>query len=229
MGSRRSALVSMSLVFLLIFLLIPWQVAFLGAWIYHFYTCAMLSAISSSQSAPLGRAVPLITRHRSPSNTGTRPQAPSPPNSPSSLSTSPQSSMPVSSDTSLYNQHLYLLLLMTWLLPIAAPVLAVWVRTIMGAGIQAVWTSGSGWGADRNALVVAPWLVSVEWAGIGGSVFVNSIDNVRFSPRYGMLALSLVAFFVGPRASYAVFEVASVVMALVVVLRIGPRYWGGRW
>lgn len=56
----------------------------------------------------------------------------------------------------------YLLLLMTWLLPLAAPVLAVWVRTLATAGLTTPFDG------DHNVAYVAPFVVLVEsgpWAG----------------------------------------------------------------
>lgn len=50
----------------------------------------------------------------------------------------------------------------------------------------------------------------------------------RVSPKWGMVALGLVAFFVGPRTTYMVFEVASVAVGWAVMTRIAPMYLGGR-
>ena len=45
----------MALVFLVIFILVPWQVAFLGSWLIHFYTCASsLADLSPSPSSSPG-------------------------------------------------------------------------------------------------------------------------------------------------------------------------------
>jgi glycosylphosphatidylinositol deacylase len=53
------------------------------------------------------------------------------------------------------------LLLLTWLLPLTAPVLAVWVRTLATAGPIALDSIGTG---DHNFLSVAPYLILVEYA-----------------------------------------------------------------
>ncbi|KAH9912392.1 PGAP1-like protein-domain-containing protein [Fomitopsis serialis] len=215
-SARRNALVSMLFVFLLIVVFIPWQVAFLCAWIYHFYTCAAGAAVVRSASGkPKEHSIPLMSREES-----TIPPSPE--------LASPRSSPSFSSFDALvsaYNTNRYILLLMTWLLPIAAPVLAVWVRTLAGSGLQAVWGAGSGWGwsSDRNVLVVAPWLVLVEWAGMGGTMFEPSL---MLSPKHAMLVLALAAFFAGPRTPYFVLEVGSVMMVFVCAFGIGPRYWG---
>ncbi len=42
-----------------------------------------------------------------------------------------------------------------------------------------------------------------------------------------MVALALVAFFVGPRTTYMVFETASVAVGWAVITRIAPAYLGG--
>lgn len=43
-----------------------------------------------------------------------------------------------------------------------------------------------------------------------------------------MVALALVAFFVGPRTTYMVFETASVAVGWAVATRIAPTYLSGR-
>lgn len=59
------------------------------------------------------------------------------------------------------NDAEHVLLLLTWLLPLTAPVLAVWVRTLATAGPIALGSVGMG---DHNFLSVAPYLVLVEYA-----------------------------------------------------------------
>lgn len=56
-----------------------------------------------------------------------------------------------------HNHNLLLLLWMTWLLPLVAPVLAVWVRTLITAGIAVPFES------DHNFLNVAPFVILVEF------------------------------------------------------------------
>lgn len=163
---RRHALLSLGLVCLLIFLLIPWQVAFLGCWIYHFYSCAVGVARS------LERA----------SDTTPPPRTPSPSNSPSRSRSAPVS-IPLTQHkfdnvdshddtsptpppldprqtlTNAHRQDVHFLFLMTWLLPFAAPVLAVWVRTVATAGATTPFDG------DHNFLRVAPFLVLAEVGG----------------------------------------------------------------
>lgn len=55
--------------------------------------------------------------------------------------------------------------------------------------------------------------------------------NCRFedklSVRWLMFAVASVAFFVGPRRTYMVFDAAKIALGLVFIVRVGPRYWGG--
>lgn len=60
--------------------------------------------------------------------------------------------------TQTYHENTHLLLLITWLLPLSMPVLAVWVRTLMTAGYTAPFNG------DHNVFKVAPFLVLVEFA-----------------------------------------------------------------
>ncbi|CCM00426.1 uncharacterized protein FIBRA_02458 [Fibroporia radiculosa] len=233
LSHRSSALISMGFVFLLIFVIIPWQVAFLGAWIYHFYTCAVhfTSASPIQASSNSSETISLMPRlHSSPSRLSIsleNSQSPETQLPPSPLPPQRVASLYPSADGSAGNEQLHLLLLMTWLLPIVAPVLAVWVRTVGSSGIRAIWGSGSGWGADRNVFVVAPWLITVEWASVGGDFITARTGAARVSARLGMILLAIVAFFVGPRQAFIVLEVSSAVLTLVLVHNVGPRYWGG--
>lgn len=60
-----------------------------------------------------------------------------------------------------YNQNTHMLLFMTWLLPLVAPVLAVWVRTIQTAGYKTPFNG------DHNVLKVVPVLMLVDLLGRG--------------------------------------------------------------
>jgi GPI inositol-deacylase len=57
-----------------------------------------------------------------------------------------------------YNHNVHLLLLLTWLLPLVAPVLAVWVRTLITAGFTTPFDG------DHNFLKAAPFLILVDFA-----------------------------------------------------------------
>lgn len=159
--SRRpmTTLVSMGVIFLVIFVLVPWQVAFLGCWLIHFYTCAASLAelsLVQAHSASGAEAVPLVSLPSELSPNSESPSSERPddePNPPRSVARIPPGQV--------VNAHLHLLLLMTWLLPLVAPVLAVWVRTLATAGLTTPFDG------DHNFLYVAPFLVLVE--ALGGS------------------------------------------------------------
>jgi GPI inositol-deacylase len=129
----KNTILSMLLISLLVAVILPWQVAFLCCWVIHLVTCA--------------------TTHITPAVSG---EATTPPRSLSparkSSSTPPQGS---------WHEADHVLLLLTWLLPLAAPVLAVWVRTLVTAGPIALDSIGTG---DHNFLSVAPYLILVEYA-----------------------------------------------------------------
>lgn len=137
--SRMTRYISLGIICTLIFLLIPWQVAFLGCWLYHLYTCAAPLFVEQ----PITTAVPLINRH---------------PSEETDLNDSPveQRIIPSPQDLCHIHEREHLLLLMTWLLPFAAPVLAVWVRTLYTAGLTTPFDG------DHNFLNVIPYLVLVD-------------------------------------------------------------------
>src|SRR5436305_1259526 len=49
-----------------------------------------------------------------------------------------------------------------------------------------------------------------------------------FSVSWFLIVVTMVAFAIGSRAAYRVFEAANVGTACAVIVRIGPRYWGGQ-
>lgn len=147
----RTAFGSMSIVFLLVFFFVPWQVAFLGSYLIIFHTTA------SSSHSPLswrGR-----TSHKSKdSSVDVYPLSPtSPPCSPRSGS---HARVESHLNNQIHNHTLltYLLLLATLLLPLSAPVLAVWVRTLSTAGYTTPFDG------DHNVLYIVPWLLVTDWA-----------------------------------------------------------------
>lgn len=142
----------MFLIFLLVFLFVPWQVAFLGCWLIHLYTCASTSvdAFPGSTPTPPIAAIPLL-RQRDNDDVSE--------DEGSSRETEGFSKS--SSNRYKINNHhhnLHLLLLMTWLLPLVAPVLAVWVRTLITAGFTTPFDG------DHFFPNVAPFLVIVDFA-----------------------------------------------------------------
>jgi len=54
----------------------------------------------------------------------------------------------------------------------------------------------------------------------------DSFENT-LSTRWCLAFLACIAFFVGPRKVYSIFDAAKVAFGLIVVIRVGRRYWGG--
>ncbi|KAF7970245.1 hypothetical protein HWV62_24492 [Athelia sp. TMB] len=125
---RVSVYVSISIICILIFLILPWQIAFLGCWIIHLYTCA------ASQVK--------IDDDGTESSSSGDPEGP------------PAYTKPMTNDE--HNHNMLVLLWMTWLLPLVAPVLVVWVRTLMTAGLTAHFDG------DHNPAHVISFVILVE-------------------------------------------------------------------
>ncbi|EGO27743.1 hypothetical protein SERLADRAFT_461706 [Serpula lacrymans var. lacrymans S7.9] len=119
--------------------------------------------------------------------------------------------------TNVYNQNTHILLLLTWLLPLAAPVLAVWVRTLLTAGYTTPFNG------DHNFLKVAPVLVLVEYTSRRSETLLFS--EKRISVRWGFIVLASVAFLAGSRTVFRVYDFANLQIALIVIARIGWRYF----
>lgn len=165
----------MGLVLVVILLLVPWQVAFLGCWFFQLFTCAALRTQSSTLTRPQN-AYPMTPTTPELLHTATAADfdAHSPTDSERLLAVQPQvTAQPRISDETLKNANEHLLLLMTWLLPLAAPVLAVWVRTLMTAGYTTPFDG------DHNVLYVAPFLLLVEvGAAIGGFMVSRYVQSI---------------------------------------------------
>ena len=106
---------------------------------------------------------------------------------------------------------------MTWLLPLAAPVLAVWVRTLFTAGFTTPFNG------DHNVLYVIPFLVLVDplwgrsWMWNWQTGARNTSKAIQPKPRWTMLLLVAVTMLWGARYTYIVFDAASVVLGCSVV------------
>ncbi|KAF6762055.1 PGAP1-like protein-domain-containing protein [Ephemerocybe angulata] len=162
----RNTVISIVLVFLVIFLFVPWQVAFLGCWVLQLYNCA--SAVperSEDSSAVDGR----LTR--------------------TSLDEKYEAEVAnTKANNANFNSHL--LLLMTWLLPLVAPILAVWVRTLATAGLTTPFNG------DHNFLMARfEGVVSARWL-------------------FAMAAV--VAFVAGSIKPYIVFHAVAIALAIIV-------------
>lgn len=213
-GITRNAVLSMLLVLLLVALLVPWQVAFLGCWTIHLVTCA------THVPPPPGDAPtpPLVrSRSRSPS------PAPAIRYPPDASRTSP---VPLQSHGGgAPHDAEHALLLLTWLLPLAAPVLAVWARTLATAGLPAAAAAGDG--GDHSVWSVAPYLVLVDFASWTRDALLPRDRRLELvSARWCLLLPAVAAFLRGARHTYEVFDWVWVAVTVLVVLRVGPRYWG---
>ncbi|KAI0296337.1 PGAP1-like protein-domain-containing protein [Multifurca ochricompacta] len=216
-GISKTTILSMVLILLLVAIIIPWQVAFLGCWIIHLVTCA-----TTYTTLPSSNAITPPPPPRSPSPTHKRNTLLYPPRIVSPITTPIVATPPASSHD---GEHL--LLLLTWLLPLSAPVLAVWVRTLATTPRPtALGSVGSG---DHNLFSVAPYLILVDYASwTRESILLPTGDRLEWvSARWLLLLPALIAFFRGTRHTYEVFDWVWAVMTTLVVLRVGPRYLGG--
>ncbi|KAF8622170.1 hypothetical protein AX15_007285 [Amanita polypyramis BW_CC] len=209
-GMRRTAVMSMGILFLSIILLIPWQVAFLGAWMIHLHTCS-LSLLRGEHSPPREMVIPLIPIDGTEDEDDTFSHA---------RHTEPEwRSSPEQTNNDRHNWHL--LLFMTWLLPLAAPVLAVWVRTLATAGYTTPFDG------DHNFLIVAPFLILVDFASwTYGPLFVKHSLETGVSVRWSLAVVALTAFLIGSRRAYDVFNTASAAFTVIVIARVGRTYLG---
>ena len=222
-----SALVSVCLILMLIFVFVPWQVAFLGCWAIHLHTSATLR--SRPTRVERGAAIQLIDRSLKESDILTRPET-------TARSTNQTRSLTDALPINLNDHHrnMHILLLMTWLLPLVAPVLAVWVRTLMTAGYTVPFDG------DHNFMNVTPFLLLVDsrFSGRGPEVedrcvawrlqptFPFLLSDVglycsllgRQIVQWSFLVLAMVAMFPGPRTVYRVFDMANIVVALIVIV-----------
>ncbi len=108
---------------------------------------------------------------------------------------------------------------MTWLLPLAAPVLAVWVRTLLTAGITTPFDG------DHNVFNVLPFLILVDPGWTSSWVWTMNSGRIAVKPKWTLLVLALAAFFVGPRSTYLVFEVTSGILGAGLLARAVQRHW----
>jgi GPI inositol-deacylase len=211
---------------------VPWQVAFLGCWILHLHTCAIRGTVAQP-----------ATPHPSSSSTDPDgvPLQPLDSASPTLLSPTPSSFRPTTNLNPNASINHHILLLLTTLLPLAAPVLAVWVRTLLTAGFTTPFDG------DHNLLAVAPFLLLVDFAswthepllpvhpyafsslvpvliGLTSYPFLYRCEQVL--SEWSLLLLAGATFIIGARETWRIFEFASFAIAAVVAVRIGPRYWG---
>lgn len=115
------------------------------------------------------------------------------------------------------SSNFHILLLLTWLLPFAAPILVVWVRTLQTAGYTVPFDG------DHNVLAILPWLLLGE-AVASGRTFHKEQTRWRQLVSYALSGgISITALLLGPRFPYLVFEVATCFAAWLVVTRVQWR------
>ncbi|KAG9317789.1 hypothetical protein JVU11DRAFT_2010 [Chiua virens] len=148
----------MAVVFGLTFLYMPWQVVFVGCWVAQLLNCN-----ATSRAKPYPGSVPTLA-----STPTELTPVPGEGEEPFEKEDSPTEHSSRSSQVlkptfvNVHNQNKHILLLMTWLLPHVAPLLAAWVRTVQTAGYMTPFN-----GSYSNVLYVLPWLVLVNVLGRG--------------------------------------------------------------
>ncbi|KXN89443.1 hypothetical protein AN958_05605 [Leucoagaricus sp. SymC.cos] len=111
---------------------------------------------------------------------------------------------------------------MTWLLPLVAPVLAVWVKTLITAGLTTPFDG------DHFFLSVTPFLVLVDFSSWSAApIFIRQKFENRMSARWALASVPLVSFSVGGTRPHRIFDAGKISVGLLVAIRIGRRYWGG--
>lgn len=142
----------MGVILLLVATFVPYQVAFVISWMVLIWHCSSFSGTSGSTNEIHLRPIAVPSRGGSPR---CDPGEGSP--TPASIA-----------KAELYNENVvrHLLLLQTFLLPLQAPVLAVWIRTLATAGYTAPFDG------DHNVFMVLPWLIIAE----------GTLNGVQWTP-----------------------------------------------
>ncbi|KAG9105118.1 GPI inositol deacylase [Ceratobasidium sp. 392] len=138
----------------LVIVFVPYQVAYLVAFLLHLWSCSVMKAQLGRRIRDLSLASP-------------------------------------------YAQASHLLLLLFWMLPLVAPVLVVWARTLINAGITTPFDG------DHNILNIAFIVMCVELGGSRPSS--RSSGLYRDSLALSYLFLSLVAVVLGARYTYLLY------------------------
>ncbi|KAH7887392.1 PGAP1-like protein-domain-containing protein [Phlebopus sp. FC_14] len=224
-GLRRSTVISMFLILLMISLFIPWQVAFLGCWFVQLFNCASTRGRALKPypgSTPTVTSTPTesipLREHPQDNDTldgkvddrkllGNQVS-----NRFSSSDGVCDGGAPIEGITAHslpLNDHV--LLLMTWLLPLVGPVLVVWVRTLQTAGYTTPFNG------DHNIFKITPVLCLIDYLGRGQTPEVKRMG--RTSLRWVFVVLAGVAFMVGGRKPYLVYDAANVLIALLLLCK----------
>jgi len=118
-------------------------------------------------------------------------------------------------------QKAHALLLLFWLLPLVAPVLAVWVRTLATAGLTTPFDG------DHDVFAVASFLLLVDFA----SSFAVPVSYTAASKLHRrvtlavLYALAVLPFAVGGRFTYRVYMISNFAVGYLVLARVGTRLW----
>ncbi|KAG1753485.1 PGAP1-like protein-domain-containing protein [Suillus lakei] len=226
-GMPRSTVVSLIFISLLVFLFVPWQIAFMGCWLIHLHMCASSAhqkpypgSAPSLRSTPT-ESLPLRERFdgREPDTQDIDTNEIEPSEEPEIQDVHRAQNLTTITDTldalQAYHENTHLLLLMTWLLPLSIPVLAVWVRTLMTAGYMAPFNG------DHNVFKVAPFLVLVDCTSRRKSALLSH-GNAGSYLHWGYLVVACVSFLLGSREAYRVFDVASLYIGCALVVKFSP-------
>ncbi len=150
-------------ILLLVLFIIPHQVAFVITWLISIRECALARHVLPTQVVNRDTAISLVTSDK-------------PELKPSDDRQGVTESRSfvhrvLANDSDSQNMYHTIILLQTLLIPLQAPVLAVWIRTIVTAGIS---TPFSG---DHNVLAVCFWLLVVD-RQVNGSLWRRSASRL---------------------------------------------------
>ncbi|KAG8955175.1 GPI inositol deacylase [Tulasnella sp. 424] len=230
--SKKRSFVALGLVLLLVATVIPHQVAFVISWLMVLWTSASKSkpAASANEFAAtppnrqdsssrdtLEPPIPLSSiRAASPSPTRRRssPEPGMPKSSPAAVAASSPpmgDGLPPSGLSNDYTLVQHVLLLQAFLLPTQAPVLAVWIRTLVTAGFTTPFDG------DHNIFLAVFWLTLAE-AVVNGANWQRkgSMRLKTVAPALAAL-LSSYSFLFGLRYPFGVFELANVLAAWLAI------------
>ncbi|KAL4076355.1 PGAP1-like protein-domain-containing protein [Scleroderma citrinum] len=221
-GLRCSTVASMALVLLFIFLFVPWQVAFLGCWIIQLLNCAAHvrdGQVSSMTNTPV-QAIPL--RPQDGDNHGNSSELTEDGVIGCSVNRGICRSLATHAPAHraaayAFHQNAHILLLLTWLLPLTAPVLAVWVRTLLTAGYTTPFNG------DHNVFKVAPILWLLDFLGRGRTF--DTRCRGKLSPRWGFVTVGVMSMLMGGRWVYLAYDAAIAQVCLVLFLDIALWYF----
>ncbi|KAG2037278.1 PGAP1-domain-containing protein [Suillus americanus] len=233
LGMPRSTVVSLIFISFLVFLVVPWQIASMGCWSIHLHTCASSThrkpypgSVPSLRSTPV-ESLPLRKRFdgREQDTQDTEPDEIESFEEPGIQDVRQAQSLATIADTldaiQAYHENTHLLLLMTWLLPLSMPVLAVWVRTLMTAGYTAPFNG------DHNVLKVAPFLVLAEFTSRRKSALLSHGNGGSYL-HWGYLIVACVSFLLGSREAYRVLDAASLCIGCALIVKFSPVRFGRR-